>query len=111
MKLLALVLILASACSRSPGEIDSYIGDTCVRDSDCDSRCYQDNQDFPGGFCSISCRSDADCPSDTACIDKAGGVCLFLCTEVDCAAALGPGWHCSDKERVTGGKDNVCIGD
>lgn len=101
---------LVTGCSRSPGDIDSYIGDTCVRDSDCDQRCYLDNQDFPGGFCSVSCRSDADCPSDTACIDKAGGVCLYLCPQFDCAA-LGPGWHCSDKERVTGGKDNVCIGD
>jgi hypothetical protein len=43
------------------------------------------------------------------CIEKDGGVCLFLCRELDCGR-LGAGWECHDKDRRTGGKDAVCIG-
>ena len=105
------LLLVVTGCSRSAGDIDEFIGAACTRDSQCDERCYQDGGDFPGGFCSVSCNSDLDCPSDTACIDKAGGVCMFLCSEVDCAR-LGPGWFCNDKDaRGSSGKVNVCIGD
>jgi hypothetical protein len=110
VKLLALVLVLLAACGRDDGDIDSFIGAACDRDSDCDERCYLDSGTFPGGFCSIGCNSDQDCPSDTVCTNKSGGVCLFLCSAVDCGR-LGAAWQCKDKDNVGGGKDNVCIGD
>lgn len=102
------MLVFLVACGHH-GDIDSYIGAACTRDSQCDERCYM-GPAFPGGFCSIGCVSDRDCPSDAVCTDKEGGVCMFLCAEVDCSR-LGGGWRCSDKNNVGGGKDNVCTGD
>ncbi|MBL9020243.1 MAG: hypothetical protein JNL83_39020 [Myxococcales bacterium] len=108
MKRLVLGLVMLVGCGG--GQIDSYIGAACSRDAECDERCYLDSRDYPGGFCSISCESDRDCPSDTVCIDKDGGVCLFLCSELDCSR-LGRGWGCHDEDRRSGGRDSVCIGD
>jgi hypothetical protein len=110
VKLLALSLMFLVACGRSPGDIDTYIGAACTRDSQCDDRCYLDSGTFPGGFCSVPCTRDADCPSDTVCTDRAGGVCMYLCSELDCRR-LGPGWQCKEKDNIGGGKDFVCIGD
>lgn len=90
------------------GEIDNVIGAPCTSDRDCDSRCYIGG-DFPGGICSQSCQTDNDCPSDTFCMAKAGGVCLFACPAFDCSR-LGQGWGCHDEDRMGGGKQNVCIG-
>lgn len=95
-------------CGRSSGDIDSYIGNACTSDRDCDERCYLGGN-FPGGFCSVACATDNDCPSDTVCIDHDGGVCMYLCTAQDCTH-LGRGWGCHDEDRRSGGKDNVCIG-
>jgi hypothetical protein len=112
MKLLACALgvVLAACAGHGAGSIDEVVGAGCSVDSQCADRCYTGNADFPGGFCSRPCTSDADCPGDTVCATKAGGVCLFVCPPFDCAE-LGPGWHCSDKDLVGGGKANVCIGD
>lgn len=106
---LALILVV-SACGRDDGDIDSLIGEGCIDNSDCDDRCYTDPADYPGGFCSIGCSSDNDCTSDSFCMAKDGGVCLFDCPAFDCTR-LGPGWGCRDKDRIGGGKLNVCIGD
>lgn len=108
MKRFLLGFVLLVGCGGD--QIDTVVGAECTRDSQCDDRCLQDSKDYPGGFCTLSCASDNDCPSDTVCIEKSGGVCLFLCSELDCSR-LGPGWACHDKDRRTGGKDNVCIGD
>lgn len=108
VKRIFLGLLFLVGCGRDPGDVDSYIGATCSTDRDCDERCYLGGN-FPGGFCSITCRSDNDCPSDTVCIDHEGGVCMFLCSEFDCAR-LGRGWACHDEDRVSGGKDIVCSG-
>lgn len=111
MKWIALALVLVtSACGRDDGDIDELIGAQCTSSGQCEERCYADgNNDFPGGFCSIPCFSDNDCTPDSFCIDKAGGVCMFLCPEFDCTR-LGPGWVCDNKDRVGGGSINVCIG-
>lgn len=108
-QLIALAFIVLAACGRDSGDIDSYIGAACDRDSQCDERCYTDPGTFPGGFCSIGCNSDRDCPGDTVCTDKEGGVCMFLCSAIDCRD-LGPGWRCTDEDNVGGGKDNICRG-
>ena len=105
----AFVLGLLAACSSSA--TDTLIGDPCVADGDCAHRCFTDNGDhFPGGFCSESCVSDADCPANSACIDVAGGVCMFVCPPFDCSF-MGPGWVCDARDKHSGGGQvNVCIG-
>lgn len=103
-------MLLVSACGRDEGDVDEFIGATCGDDRDCDERCYRDGDKYPGGFCSIACNSDRDCPSDTFCVDENGGVCLFGCVEFDCGR-LGPGWVCRDRSRAGGGNIDVCFGD
>jgi hypothetical protein len=108
VKAIVITLLVLAACG-GHDQIDDYVGAACVRDSDCADRCYTGGA-FPAGFCSIPCRDDLDCPSDTVCTDREGGVCMFLCSELDCGR-LGPGWKCKDRDNRAGGKDNVCIGD
>jgi hypothetical protein len=106
---LAFLVLLVGACHSGPG-VDDLVGATCVSDTDCRDRCFTDGNDhFPGGFCSLPCESDFDCPVDTACVTTAGGVCMFGCDRIHCSA-LGPGWTCKDVDRKTGGKVQVCIG-
>lgn len=108
--LLLLVGTVSGCGGHGEGDIDEVIGASCASDRDCDARCYLDPGDFPGGICSLPCRSDNDCPSDTFCMKKADGVCLFACPAFDCSR-LGAGWKCRDKERENGGMISVCIGD
>lgn len=103
------VVWLVACGGHHDGGIDNTIGATCVSDRNCDDRCYMGG-DFPGGFCSISCTSDHDCPSDTYCMSAADGVCLFACPAFDCSR-LGPGWVCRERGRIGGGTINVCSGD
>lgn len=105
-----LLALLVGCTGHSSGSIDQVVGAACAADRDCANRCFLDSQDFPGGFCSNACTSDADCPGDTVCVGQAGGVCLFTCPPMDCNS-LGPRWHCSDKDLVGGGKASVCTGD
>jgi hypothetical protein len=108
--LLLLVGTVTGCGGHGEGDIDNVIGQSCTSDRDCDARCYMDPGDFPGGICSLPCSSDNDCPSDTYCMKKSEGVCLFACPEFDCSR-LGAGWSCRDKERLNGGTVSVCIGD
>ena len=111
VKLLAACLVVLAGCGgHANGDIDSLIGDACLRDTDCDSRCYIDSRSFPGGFCSNACTTDADCPPDALCMEKSGGMCLYACPAFDCSR-LGPGWACKDKDRMVSGNATVCIGD
>lgn len=108
---IASIFFAVAACGgHGEGDIDEVVGAACATDRDCDSRCYLDNKDFPGGFCSLSCQTDKDCPIDTYCMSTAGGVCLYACPPFDCNR-LGPAWTCRDKSRETGGTVSVCIGD
>jgi hypothetical protein len=104
-----LVLMLVIGCGRDDGDIDDTIGSRCASDRDCDERCFM-GADFPGGFCSLPCLSDNDCPGDTFCIDEGGGSCMFACPGFDCSR-LGAGWTCRDEDRISGGSVNVCSGD
>jgi len=104
-----LCVALAAACGgHHEGGIDKTIGAACGSDRDCDDRCYTGG-DFPGGYCSVSCESDADCPVDTFCMSESDGVCLFACPGFECAR-LGPGWECRERSRRGGGTTTVCSG-
>ena len=52
------------------------------------------------------CNTDGDCPEDTFCINKEGGICLLGCSvPADCRG----GYNCEGKEnRGTGGDSLVC---
>jgi|SRR5690348_9267266 hypothetical protein len=102
------VLVLAGCGGHGPGDIDEVVGAACDSDRECDARCYQGG-DFPGGFCSLPCETDNDCPGDTYCIRESDGVCMYACPAFDCRR-LGPGWGCRDKERESGGHVSVCAG-
>src|SRR5688500_12165029 len=103
------VLALAACGGHDTGDIDDTIGAACSSDRECVHRCYVDN-DFPGGFCSLSCASDNDCPADTYCMSTNGGVCMFACPGFDCDR-LGAGWSCRERSRQNGGNTTVCSGD
>ena len=103
-----LTALLVAACGHDEGDIDDVVGAACSSDRQCDTRCFIGG-DFPGGFCSLSCATDNDCPGDTYCMQEAGGVCMFACPAFDCQR-LGPGWSCHDRDRLNGGKINVCSG-
>lgn len=112
MKSLVIALacaFVAAACGHDGGDIDEVVGDSCTSDRQCEERCFIGG-DFPGGFCSLSCSSDNDCPEDTFCMTASGGVCMFACPSFDCSR-LGAGWECGSKSRQNGGEVNVCVGD
>ena len=103
------VLCVAACGGHDAGDIDDVIGATCATDRDCEARCYLGG-DFPGGFCSLPCESDNDCPPDTYCMSESGGVCMFACPAFDCGR-LGEGWECRGESRKNGGSIDVCSGD
>jgi hypothetical protein len=89
---------------------DSVIGASCTQSSQCRFKCATGGA-FPGGFCTIPCQNDTECPKGAVCIDRAGGVCLFLCNlSTDCSF-LGAGWACGSREHLPSGREKVCIGD
>jgi hypothetical protein len=108
MKHIILISVLLAGCGHGDGSIDSTIGDPCFSDRNCDQSCYMGG-DFPGGFCSLSCIDDLDCPGDSYCMAAAGGVCMFYCPPFDCSR-LGPGWQCRERSRRNGGTAFVCSG-
>jgi hypothetical protein len=108
MRLLVLAFALAACAGHGSGSIDEVVGAGCHQDTDCAHRCYT-GPGYPGGFCSQSCSTDADCPDGTVCAAQSGGVCLFTCPPMECAR-LGGGWQCNQHDLAGGGKENVCAG-
>jgi hypothetical protein len=101
---------LVGACASS--DVSREVGARCDGANDCDGQCLGPGADYPGGFCTISCNARADCPSDTTCADREGGVCLFTCTNDQSCAFLGAGWRCTTAELRGGGIEvMVCRGD
>jgi len=66
--------------------------------ADCDDRCLTPSDDWPGGFCTVTCDDDGDCPGDTACIDEGnGGVCAYTCRDDQFCAFLGA-YQCKERD-------------
>jgi len=107
-------LALALACagdSSGIGPQGGVVGGRCSKDGDCAERCARGN-DFPGGYCTVTCRRDADCPSGTLCIEKNDGICLVPCSGQVSCAGFGPEYRCDNLGRQ-GMKDvdaDVCVG-
>ncbi len=98
----------ATACGGGVGAGGGLVGGTCQTDRDCSRRCVAGDGNFPGGYCTVSCRSDVDCPGGTACIDRNGGMCAVTCQNDAQCAGFGRGFTCSNRDRVSGGQVPVC---
>ncbi|HET9626943.1 MAG TPA: hypothetical protein VFP84_36540 [Kofleriaceae bacterium] len=97
------------ACESS--DVSREVGARCTSSDDCDERCLAPSTAYPGGFCSLACERDGDCPGSTTCADVDGGVCLFTCTTDAECAFLGPDWGCEAVDLRGGGiKVRVCRG-
>lgn len=108
---LAACAIAAAGCSVS-SDVSRELGALCEESDDCDDRCLTGDR-YPGGFCSVTCGNDADCPSGAACVDREGGVCLYECARPADCAFLGEDWSCRTQPRPGGGIGDealVCLG-
>ena len=103
------VAALLAACQSS--DVSREVGARCDKSSECDDRCLSPSPGYPGGFCTLSCTVPDDCPGDTACADREGGVCLFTCSSDASCGFLGTGWRCDTADlRGAGIKVRVCRG-
>lgn len=62
------------------GPPPSNVGASCATDGDCRGPADLCITEL-GGYCSLVCGSDADCPSDSVCIDLGTPVCLRACDD------------------------------
>ena len=107
--ILACTLLLA-ACQSS--DVSRSLGARCDKSSECDERCLPPSGEWPGGFCTFTCDSDADCPEGSGCVDEQGaGICAFRCGAPGDCTFLGE-YVCVDRDRHgdTGNKAAVCRG-
>jgi hypothetical protein len=104
---IAIVLALLAACQSS--SVSRSLGAECTVNSDCAQKCLPPDGNWPAGFCTTVCQTDADCASNAHCISEAGGVCAFACGgDPDCAF-LGTGYKCQSVDGPSG-KVMVCHG-
>jgi hypothetical protein len=107
----AVVAIVGALLACQHSDVSREVGARCNSASECDERCLAPSGDYPDGFCTVACGSRNDCPSDTTCADRDGGVCLVECTGDDSCAFLGTGWRCIATDLRGGGiRVMVCRG-
>jgi hypothetical protein len=106
---LALVMLALVACQDS--DVSRAVGARCVDSSECDDRCLPPSGDWPGGFCTVHCEVDLDCPGLAVCIEEEGGICAFACSADPGCLFLGNGYKCVERDARGGaGKRMVCRG-
>ncbi|MEO6776502.1 MAG: hypothetical protein ABI467_26390 [Kofleriaceae bacterium] len=104
-----LVWILVAACQSS--DVSRQVGARCDTNADCDVKCLAPDGAWPGGFCTVLCDSDANCPADTRCIEDQGGICAFTCAGDPGCTFLGDGYTCQQVDSHGGGvKVSACHG-
>jgi len=117
MRLLILLPVVLGllACGEHPSPSaerpmpSNVVGARCQRDTDCASRCMT-GAIFPGGFCSLHCVTQGQCPQGTVCVSVKDGVCVYPCnTTIDCSLA-GSNYSCTGKTDFAGGLYDVCVG-
>jgi hypothetical protein len=92
-------------------DVSRDVGARCDQAADCNERCLTPGGDWPGGFCTITCDTKANCPEDTTCIDEQGGVCAFSCAADRDCAFLGAGYSCKAVDSHGAGTEvMVCRG-
>ena len=104
-----LVLMVMASCQSS--DVSRQVGARCDTNAECDVKCLPPAGDWPGGFCTVLCDTDANCPANTRCIDEQGGICAFTCEGDPGCAFLGDGYTCKMVDSHGGGaKVNACRG-
>lgn len=110
MRLVILGILISALGACQSSDVSRQIGARCDTNADCDVKCLMPG-DWPGGFCTILCDSDANCPENTRCIDEQGGVCAFTCEGDPGCTFLGDGYACKMVDSHGGGtKVNACRG-
>ncbi|MBV8758151.1 MAG: hypothetical protein JO257_12770 [Deltaproteobacteria bacterium] len=106
---IAMLALLLAGCQNL--DVSRTLGARCDKTAECNERCLVPSGDWPGGFCTVTCDSAANCPTDSTCIDEQGGVCAFSCVgDADCAF-LGTGYTCKSVDsHGAGAKVMVCRG-
>src|SRR5690349_11791190 len=103
----ALGWILAAAALSGCG---FTVGDSCTTGNDCGGQVCVVRSEFPGGYCSMTCDKDADCPHGSVCIagvlqgQAETTACLRTCTkDSDCRS----GYRCAPGHQSP---NLVCVG-
>lgn len=92
-------ILLAMGCGGGVGPGGALVGGTCNSDRECARRCITGDDNYPGGYCTVSCNNDNDCPGGTVCIVDNGGMCAVTCrVNADCAG-FGRGFLCDARDR------------
>jgi Cys-rich repeat protein len=105
---LSLCAALLSCGDITAGPNSTTVGAACTATSQCASQCLVDDTRFPGGFCTVECSRDADCPSGAVCISHMSGLCAVSCrVDADCAG-FGRGFSCSDDTGILGNDVLIC---
>ncbi len=92
----ALLGLLVAGCNPSSGASSQRfpIGNACVTSGQCGTGAYYCNLGWPGGYCTVSCRASADCPTGSLCVGATmmfSGACQVACNLTsDCRA----GYQC-----------------
>lgn len=88
----------------SGGAGAAIIGRPCATDADCTNGEFRCQLSVPGGYCSMWCATDAECPAGTLCgpypLSRVSwGMCMNSCsTSKDCR----PGYVCAIVEQFPG---------
>lgn len=107
--LLATLLTFLPLAACGGDDLDAAVGATCSDDRECEERCMR-GDDYPGGFCTLSCRDDRDCANGAICVDRENGICLFQCDINEDCDFLGPQYRCRDDDDFAGRPVGVCLG-
>jgi hypothetical protein len=93
------------------GPESRMVGGRCTTNNDCVTRCLVDATDYPGGYCTVGCTTNGDCPAGSACVAREGGVCMATCrVSADCED-YGAGYQCTAQtSQSSGGAPLTCLG-
>ena len=91
--------LFGGACVSGVGPNGGVVGSTCSQNSQCANECITGDNHYPGGYCTVPCVNDSQCPANTACIDDHGGICAFACRTNDDCAPFGRGFVCDARDR------------
>lgn len=102
-----LVSLFALSCGGGAiGSSGRLVGGACQTSSQCDFVCHDDSH-YPGGYCTVRCASDAECPTGTACVEDGGGICAVLCKAQAECSGWGRGYICDNVRRRGGGGEHL----
>ena len=93
------------------GPDSPLVGGRCTTDKDCVTRCLADAVAYPGGYCTVGCATNGDCPSGSACVAREGGVCMATCLVFADCKEYGAGYQCTAQtSQSPGGTPLTCLG-